>query len=47
MTKIRIKESKAVLILIESTGATVKHTFKFDNDDLPQNVGPGTQSLHV
>ena len=47
MTKIRIKESKAVLILIEITGTTVKHTFKFDNDDLPQNVGPGTQSLHV
>jgi len=21
----------------------VKHTFKFDNDNLPQDVGPGTQ----
>ena len=45
MTKIRIKKSKAVLILIESTGATVKHTFKFDNDDLSQNIGPGTQVI--
>ena len=45
MTKIRIKKSKAVLILIESTGATVKHTFKFDNDDLSQNIGPGIQVI--
>ena len=26
-------------------GATVKHTFKFDNDGLPQNIGPGTQVI--
>ncbi|MGB9168842.1 MAG: hypothetical protein WCB31_07945 [Nitrososphaeraceae archaeon] len=30
---------------IEETGAQVKHTFKFDNDDLPNNVGPGTQFI--
>jgi len=27
---------------IDETATQVKHTFKFDNDDLPQNVGPGT-----
>ena len=28
---------------IDDTATQVKHTFKFDNDDLPQDVGPGTQ----
>jgi hypothetical protein len=28
---------------IDETATQVKHTFKFDNDDLPQEVGPGTQ----
>lgn len=28
---------------IDETATQVKHTFKFDNDDLPQDVGPGTQ----
>ena len=28
---------------IDETATQVKHTFKFDNDDLPQAVGPGTQ----
>ena len=36
------KRIKAVLILIESPG---DNTFKFDNDDLPQNVGPETQVI--
>ncbi|HLN35050.1 MAG TPA: hypothetical protein VK250_07180 [Nitrososphaeraceae archaeon] len=30
---------------IEETGAQVKHTFKFDNDDLKTDVGPGTQFI--
>ena len=30
---------------IDETAAQVKHTFKFDVDDLPQNVGPGTQFI--
>ena len=30
---------------IDETAAQVKHTFKFDNDDLPQDVGPGTQFI--
>ena len=28
---------------IDETATQVKHTFKFDNDDLPQDVGPATQ----
>ena len=28
---------------IDETATKVKHTFKFDNNDLPQDVGPGTQ----
>ena len=28
---------------IDETATQVKHTFKFDNDDLPNDVGPGTQ----
>ena len=28
---------------IDETATQVKHTFKFYNDDLPQDVGPGTQ----
>jgi hypothetical protein len=28
---------------IDETATQVKHPFKFDNDDLPQDVGPGTQ----
>ena len=28
---------------IDETATQVKHTFEFDNDDLPQDVGPGTQ----
>ena len=28
---------------IDETATQVKHTFKFDNDDFPQDVGPGTQ----
>ena len=28
---------------IDETATQVKHTFKFDNNDLPQDVGPGTQ----
>ena len=28
---------------IDETATQVKHTFKFDNNDLPNDVGPGTQ----
>ena len=28
---------------IDETATQVKHTFKFDNDNLPNDVGPGTQ----
>ena len=28
---------------IDTTATQVKHTFKWDIDDLPQDVGPGTQ----
>ena len=28
---------------IDETPTQVKHTFKFNNNDLPQDVGPGTQ----
>ena len=28
---------------IDETATQVRHTFKFDNNDLPQDVGPGTQ----
>ena len=28
---------------IDETATQVKHTFKFNNDNLPQDVGPGTQ----
>ena len=28
---------------IDETATQVKHTFKWDIDDLPQDVGPGTQ----
>ena len=28
---------------IDETASQVKHTFKFDQDDLPIDVGPGTQ----
>ena len=28
---------------IDTTATQVKHIFKFDNDDLPNDVGPGTQ----
>ena len=28
---------------IDDTATQVKHTFKWDVDDLPQDVGPGTQ----
>ena len=28
---------------IDETATQVRHTFKFDVDDLPQDVGPGTQ----
>ena len=28
---------------IDETATQVKHAFKFDNNDLPQDVGPGTQ----
>ena len=45
MTKMRIKRIKAVLGLIDETAAQVKHTFKFDNDDLPNDAGPGTQFI--
>ena len=27
----------------DETATQMKHTFKFDNDDLPQDVGPATQ----
>jgi hypothetical protein len=30
---------------IATTAAQVKHTFKFDNDDFPQDVGPGTEII--
>lgn len=30
---------------IDETGASVKHTFKFDNDDFPNSAGPGTQII--
>jgi hypothetical protein len=37
---------------IDETSASVKHTFKFDNDDFPNSAGRGTQiitciELHV
>jgi hypothetical protein len=37
------KKIKASPGPIDETATQVKHTFKFDNDDLPQDVGPGTQ----
>ena len=30
---------------IDETSASVKHTFKFDNDDFPNSAGPGTQII--
>ena len=30
---------------IDETGAQVKHTFKFDNDNLKDDAGPGTQFI--
>ena len=30
---------------IDEVAAQVKHTFKFDNDDLPNDAGPGTQFI--
>jgi hypothetical protein len=30
---------------IDETAAQVKHTFKFDNDDFPNDAGPGTQFI--
>jgi hypothetical protein len=30
---------------IDETAAQVKHTFEFDNDDLPNDAGPGTQFI--
>ena len=30
---------------IDETAAQVKHTFHFDNDDLPSDAGPGTQFI--
>ena len=30
---------------IDETAAQVKHIFKFDNDDLPNDAGPGTQFI--
>ena len=30
---------------IATTAAQVKHTFKFVNDDFPQDVGPGTEII--
>ena len=30
---------------IDETAAQVKHTFKFDNDDFPNDAGPGTQII--
>ena len=30
---------------IDETAAQVKHTFHFDNDDLPNDAGPGTQFI--
>ena len=39
----KIKKIKGTPGPIDETATQVKHTFKFDNDDLPQAVGPGTQ----
>jgi len=30
---------------IDEMSASVKHTFKFDNDDFPNSAGPGTQII--
>jgi hypothetical protein len=30
---------------IDETSASVKHTFKLDNDDFPNSAGPGTQII--
>jgi hypothetical protein len=30
---------------IDETGAQMKHTFNFDNDDFPNSAGPGTQFI--
>ena len=30
---------------IDETSASVKHTFKFDNDNFPNSAGPGTQII--
>ena len=30
---------------IDETAAQVKHTFQFDNDDFPNDAGPGTQFI--
>jgi hypothetical protein len=30
---------------IDETSTSVKHTFKFDNDDFPNSAGPGRQII--
>ena len=45
MTKMRIKTIKGSPEPIDETAAQVKHTFKFDNDDFSQDVGPGIQFI--
>ena len=39
----KIKKIKGSPGPIDETATQVKHTFKWDVDDLPEDVGPGTQ----
>lgn len=39
------KKIKGTAEPIDETSASVKHTFKFDNDDFPNSAGPGTQII--
>ena len=39
----KIKKIKGSPGPIDETATQVRHTFKWDVDDLPQDVGPGTQ----
>ena len=43
--KIRIKRIQGSPGPIDETAAQVKHTFKWENDDLPNDVGPSTQFI--
>ena len=47
MTKIRVKRIKGSPGPIDETATQVKHTFKFNNNDLPQDVDQEPNGLPV